>query len=88
MTSPTEEASIRSKTKMGYTDAVLLMMQRTPKGITHLDVFRDLGTYRLSAIIWTLVHERGIVIDSEFIKAPSGKRVKLYWLRAEQSKLW
>lgn len=47
--------------------------------ITGLDAFNLYGCFRLPARIAD-IQKRGFHVQSEFITAPSGKKVKAYWI--------
>ncbi len=47
--------------------------------ITGMDALNLFGCFRLPARIADL-KERGFRINSEFVTAPSGKKVKAYWI--------
>lgn len=62
------------------TRAVLTLLEQRPDGITPLEAFTAVGSFRLGARIWELKAD-GYDIESKMITTPSGKRVARYRLR-------
>lgn len=62
-----------------------LLRARGESGLTPLDALREVGTFRLGARIWDL-RESGHLIETEWIRTPSGSRVARYVLRERQDK--
>lgn len=69
-----------SKTQM------VLLIESLLRGFspTPLDASEMWGCTRLASRVTDLKNDYGIVAEREFIKLPSGKRVKRYWLTPNQ----
>lgn len=67
---------------MTQTDGVYALLRRRPKrGITALDVFRAGYGMRAAARVADL-RKRGVAIEADIVKLPSGQRVARYRLAA------
>jgi hypothetical protein len=61
--------------------ALIQLYLNGTEGLSHLEFQRDGGGYRLSAAIYDLIHESGLVINMEWETVEStGRRYKRYRL--------
>lgn len=64
------------------TAAVLRLLRERPQGITALDAFTAVGSFRLAARVWEL-RQDGFVIRSKAETTPSGKVIDRYVLEEQ-----